>query len=104
LKISHLGTLEVYGHCEARGELPEPSDVRDALDLPGSGFTMTGSAMDRSRLCAFSYGWKVLFSSTTGSIGFSDFMSMTSLPTCVLFSMFTRSSTLLAYLLVPRSP
>ena len=60
LKIPLLGTLEVYGHCEARGELPEPSDVRDALDLPGSGFTMTGSAMDRSRLGAFSYGWKVL--------------------------------------------
>ncbi|CAK9047744.1 Probable zinc metalloprotease EGY1 [Durusdinium trenchii] len=28
----------------ARGELPPPGDVRDALELPGSGFTVTGSA------------------------------------------------------------
>eukprot|EP00913_Durusdinium_trenchii_P017932 g16850.t1 len=28
---------------EARGELPPPGDVRDALELPGSGFTVTGN-------------------------------------------------------------
>ncbi|CAK9046674.1 Probable zinc metalloprotease EGY1 [Durusdinium trenchii] len=39
------GTLPLLSALfeEARGELPPPGDVRDALELPGSGFTVTGN-------------------------------------------------------------
>lgn len=36
---------EALPFVQEKGELPEPAEVREALKLPGSGFTATGSAM-----------------------------------------------------------
>ena len=43
------GTLPLLAALfEEKGELPEPAELREALKLPGSGFTATGSHLAKA--------------------------------------------------------